>query len=252
MEILGVIGGSGLNELPEAGITESHTINTPFGEPSAPLRQGQLAGCRILFLARHGVPHHIAPHCINYQANIWALKQQGVTDIIAINAVGGITEFADTGAISVPSQLIDYSYGRAHTYFSGKGIEGLKGFDQELKHIDFTKPFHSSLRKNILQAASTVGVSCHDSGTYACTQGPRLETAAEITRLERDGCDVVGMTAMPEAGLAAELGMNYAMICLVVNKAAGKSDQPLTMEAMTQVMAKGMISVKAILQALCK
>lgn len=212
--MLGIIGGSGLNRIAELETSRRVTVNTPFGEPSAALTVGRLHGVEAVFLARHGDGHTIAPHRINYRANIHALHAQGVRDVIAVATVGGIHDELGPGTLLVPDQIIDYTHSRDSTFFDGVA--------QPLQHIDFTRPFHGSLRGRLLQAGTDSGESLHDGGVYGATQGPRLETAAEINRMARDGADVVGMTGMPEAALAREIGIDYAMLCVVVNTAAGR------------------------------
>ncbi len=194
------------------------TVGTAYGPPSAPLYEHDIGGQCVLALARHGDRHTIPPHAINYRANIAALGSRGVTAIVALNTVGVISAVLEPGQIGLPDQLIDYTWGRAHTFFGG---------GKEFAHAEFTEPFAGPLRERLLRAAAKAGVTCFDGGVYAVTQGPRLETAAEIDRLERDGADYVGMTAMPEAALAAELGIDYACLALVVNRAAGRSDRPI-------------------------
>lgn len=194
--------------------TAQITANTSYGEPSATPRVGIFAGQKIVFLPRHGDGHALAPHEINYRANIEALRQLGVTAVIAVAAVGGIRSDLRPGALVIPHQILDYTHGRAAS-FSTPG---------KVVHIDFTHPYTQSLRARLLDAARAAGEAVADGGVYACTQGPRLETAAEIDRLERDGADIVGMTGMPEAALAREAGMAYATIAVVVNAAAGRGD----------------------------
>lgn len=212
--MLGIIGGSGLNRIAELEASRRVTMTTPYGEPSAALTVGRLHGTEIVFLARHGDGHVIAPHRINYRANIHALHAQGVREIIAVATVGGIRDDLGPGELLVPDQIIDYTHGREATFFDG--------ITQPLQHIDFTRPFHGALRSRLLQACAVSGEVPRDGGVYGATQGPRLETAAEIDRMARDGADVVGMTGMPEAALAREMGMDYAMLCVVVNAAAGR------------------------------
>ena len=189
-----------------------------FGAPSAPIRRSEFHGHNILSIARHGEPHTISPHAINYRANLLALQEAGATAIIALNTVGVISDIRASGEIAVPDQLLDYTWGRKHTiYDDGDAID----------HIDFTHPFSSNLRRELLDAANHADIDCYDGGVYAATQGPRLESAAEVDRLERDGADYVGMTAMPEAALARELGLSYVCLALIVNKAAGRGDTPI-------------------------
>jgi 5'-methylthioadenosine phosphorylase len=212
--MLGIIGGSGLNRMAELDASRRVAMATPYGEPSAALTIGRLHGVEVVFLARHGDDHTIAPHRINYRANIQALHAQGVRDVIAVATVGSILEGLGPGTLVVPDQIIDYTHGREATFFDGVA--------QPLQHIDFTRPFHGAMRGRLLQAGAASGEPLHDGGVYGVTQGPRLETAAEITRMARDGADVVGMTGMPEAALARELGLDYVMLCVVANAAAGR------------------------------
>ena len=208
-------------------------------EPSAPLSHGRLQGVEIVFLARHGAPHVIAPHRVNYRANVWALHRAGVRRIVAVAAVGGIRSDLHSGAIVVPDQIGDYTWGRAHTFFE-------HDLDHVV-HVDFTSPYCRRLRTRLLEAARRAGIDAFDRGTYAATQGPRLESAAEIDRLERDGCDVVGMTGMPEAALARELGMSYVHCTVVSNRAAGRGEEILTMETIRSNLETGMASVRRVL-----
>ncbi len=211
-----VITGSGFDDWSAGG--QPHELDTEYGAPSAPVGARTIAGERVYTLARHGRGHSLPPHAINYRANVAVLKSLDVTAIIALNTVGGIGDAGDV-RLAVPDQLLDYTWGRAHTFFDGG--------DGIVEHIDFTSPFSSGLRRRLLDAAEAAGVPCRDGGTYAATQGPRLETAAEIDRYERDGADFVGMTGMPEAALAAEAGIDYACLALVVNRAAGRGDVPI-------------------------
>ncbi|MAP77838.1 MAG: S-methyl-5'-thioadenosine phosphorylase [Pseudomonadales bacterium] len=238
----GVIGGTGLSALDGLEIESEELIQTPWGAPSAPVVRGRIDGQAVCFLARHGHPHRMPPHRVNYRANLWALREAGVDRIVAVNAVGGIHPQLQTGTFCVPDQLIDYTWGRASTYFE----DDL----QSVTHIDFTSPYDEPVREQLLAALKAQNIGCLPFGVYAATQGPRLETAAEIRRLERDGADLVGMTGMPEAALARELGLAYACLALVVNPAAGKATEVITMEAIEAVVVAGMQQVKAVLQRL--
>jgi len=232
---LAIIGGTGLTQMPQLKNLETLHVTTPFGD--AVVNTGLIEGNVVVFLARHGHPHKLAPHKVHYRANIWVLKQLNVTDIIAVNAVGGITEKMQAGVICVPDQIIDYTYGREHTFFDGTDE------NYPLKHIDFTYPYTQSLRKLILKDQTDL----IDFSVYAATQGPRLESTAEINKLEKDGCDIVGMTGMPEAGLAREVDLNYACLALIVNPAAGKSDELITMDQIYQVLNEGIEQICNIL-----
>lgn len=242
--MLAVIGGSGLSRLADLETARRETVKTPFGEPSGPLSFGSLQGRPLLFLARHGEEHVIPPHEVNYRANIWALKDQGVTEVVAVAAVGGIRRELAPGKLLLPDQLIDYTWGRSTTFFEqGRG---------PVTHIDFTEPYSATLRARLLSAAAACGELVHEHGVYAVTQGPRLETAAEIDRLERDGADVVGMTGMPEAALARELELEYAAIAVVANHAAGRGESvaAVSLERIAVVLDEAMGRVRRVLAAL--
>ena len=228
-----IIVGSGFDAFASSG--EVHKLSTRFGEPSAPIRCVEFEGDEVLVLPRHGEAHSLPPHLVNYRANLAALQELGAEAVIALNTVGVVSAVREPGQVAVPDQIIDYTWGRVHTIYDEPG----PGF----AHIEFTEPFSAGLRSALLNAAATAGVDCHDGGVYAATQGPRLESAAEVDRLERDGADFVGMTAMPEAVLAMELGLEYACLSLVVNKAAGRGDTPIhddvessTLSARTQAL----------------
>ena len=238
--MLAIIGGSGLTALHGLEINRQQMQATPYGEPSGSLTFGTLNSKEIVFLPRHGNPHVIAPHMVNYRANIRALKDSGVDKIIAVNAVGGITMEMYPGRLVIPDQIIDYTWGRKHSFFE-------ESTDQ-VTHVDFTHPYNEKLRQVLLRCGHNISLDCHDGGTYGATQGPRLESAAEIRRMETDGCDLVGMTGMPEASLARELEIHYASVCLVVNWAAGKSDDIITMDIIEKNLADGIRNVCKLLE----
>ena len=234
---LAIIGGSLLGNIKNLSRVAEEQIKTPFGQPSDTFVSGTIGDVEVVYFNRHGSEHHLAPHQINYRANMFVLRLLEVTDVIAITAVGGITEKMSPMAWVVPDQIIDYSYGRMQTYNDGN--------DKEVKHIDFSYPFEQSLREKLQAAVAMENIECIAQATYGVTQGPRLETIAEIKRMQNDGCDIVGMTAMPEAALARELDMNYATLSLVVNWAAGKADAPgqeseiISMEEIKQRINEG-------------
>lgn len=234
-----IIGGTGLTQYPGLEINRQETVDTPLGAPSAPLVFATLHGRPVVFLARHGHPHKLPPNKINYRANMLALQQAGATEIIAVNAVGGITLAMGAEAICIPDQIIDYTFGREDTFFDGKF--------KSLDHVDFSYPYDSMLCEALNKAAESVQEDVQMGGVYAATQGPRLETAAEILRLERDGCHVVGMTGMPEAVLARELNIPYASLALVVNRAAGKSEGVITMNEIYAALESGVSKVQNII-----
>ena len=242
MSRLAIIGGTGLYKLVTLNGVSKRFIKTPYGEPSSSLTLGRLNGVDIIFMARHGDGHTIPPHKINYRANIWALKETGATDVIAVAAVGGIDSRMSPGSLILPDQLIDYSWGRESTFFE----EDL----EKVTHIDFTNPYSKSLRERIKNAMLSRNISIIDKAVYGCTQGPRLETAAEIRKLELDGCDLVGMTGMPEAALARELELDYACCAVVVNCAAGIEGGSLSFDLIEKFAEKGMIKIDALLNAL--
>jgi len=234
--MLAIIGGSGLNPFPELGIISEKKINTPYGDCSATLTIARLQDRQLVFLPRHGQGHKLPPHQINYRANMWALKDVGVTRVLAVNAVGGINAALGPGMFVVPHQIIDYTYGREQSYdFLADGY---------INHIDFTHPYSRSMRQQLIASLLAANLPFQEQGVYACTQGPRLETAAEVLRLQRDGCDLVGMTAMPEAALARELGLEYAALCLVVNWAAGLAGDELSIDEIMQTLAAGIADIK--------
>lgn len=238
-----IIGGSGLQQMPNLKITERMVVDTPWGEPSSRVSVGNLSGQKVLFLARHGDDHDIPPHKVNYRANVSALAQLGASHIFAFNAVGGIHEDMGAGSIVVPNQIVDYTWGREHTYSDSANVA--------LQHVEFTEPYDAVLRKLLIDAAEENHSDIVRHGVYAATQGPRLESAAEINRLERDGCDLVGMTGMPEAGLAREKSLPYACLALVVNAAAGKSQPLISFAEIEKVISTHMPAVQTILATAC-
>jgi 5'-methylthioinosine phosphorylase len=244
--VLAIIGGSGLTQLSSLEVGKRKVMRTPYGDPSSPLAFGRIGACEVVFLARHGHGHTIAPHEVNYRANLWALRESGAAEVVSVASVGGIRNDIWPGTLVLPHQVIDYTWGRAATFFEGPG--------QPVNHIDFTEPYSRALRERILGAASAVGERITDGGVYAATQGPRLESAAEINRLERDGADLVGMTGMPEAALARELGLEYAAIAVVANYAAGRGDseRAIRLDRIQAVLDEAMGRVRRIIEKLCE
>lgn len=240
---LGVIGGTALESVALGG-RQARNINTLWGEPSGPVHTGNLGDAQICFINRHGDDHSIPPHRVNYRANIAALRELGVDGILAFSAVGGISSRMITGALVVPDQIVDYTWGRHHSFSEGAGTL--------LRHVDFTEPYCPEMRQKLLRAAKAEELALVDGGIHGVTQGPRLETAAEIRRMERDGCDLVGMTGMPEASLARELEIPYACLALVVNPAAGKAEGEITMDDISQVMQSAVPSLLALLTRLAR
>jgi len=240
MAELAIIGGTGLTRLKNLEIERREVMHTPYGEPSGALTIGTLCGKDVVFLARHGYGHTIPPHRVNYRANLWALKEHGVQRIIAVCAVGGIRADIVPAAVVIPDQIIDYTWSRDHTFFETDLTA--------VTHIDFTEPYCRELRERLISSARRAGVDVLTSGTYGATQGPRLETASEIDRMERDGCDMVGMTGMPEAALARELELCYAVCAVSANDAAGRSPGPIEMADIEQNLETGMARVRAILE----
>lgn len=238
--MLAIIGGSGLTRLSTLAVGHREVVRTPYGDPSSALLFGEIAGHAAVFVARHGHGHTIPPHNVNYRANLWALKSRGATSIIAVASVGGIRGH-QPGDLVLPHQVIDYTWGREHTYFDGG--------DRKVVHVDFTRPYTPWLRERCKAAAQRAGIAITDGGVYGAVQGPRLESAAEIDRMERDGATMVGMTGMPEASLARELEMPYASICVIVNHAAGRGDSAnaIAMDQLVKTLDAGMDKVRALL-----
>lgn len=237
-----IIGGSGLAKLSALQKQRRRVMRSPYGEPSGALTFGQLAGREVVFLARHGYGHTIAPHEINYRANVWALKELGVQGVFSVATVGGVRADLGPGTLVVPDQIIDYTHSRKNTFFEGA--------EARVTHIDFTLPYSARLRAVLLEAARTAGEPIVDGATYACTQGPRLETAAEIERIAGDGGDLVGMTGMPEAALAREAGLEYAALGVVVNHAAGRGESrhQVKLEDLESVMRQTVTRAVRILE----
>jgi len=242
MSNIAIIGGTGLTKLSELEINKRVEVHTAFGKPSEPLTYGTLFGREVIFLPRHGGGHTIPPHMINYRANIRALRDAGVEKVIAIAACGAMDETFVPTSLAIPDQIIDYTWGRKHTFYE----EGL----EDVTHIDFSNPYDEKLRQALIEACQQANIQFSDYGTYAAAQGPRLETAAEIKRMQRDGCTMVGMTGMPEAALARELGMAYACCAVSVNWAAGKTEAEITMEDIIHCLGEGMSNIKAMLERL--
>jgi 5'-methylthioadenosine phosphorylase len=242
--MLAIIGGSGLTRLANLEVSRREVVRTPYGEPSSALLFGRICGRDAVFLARHGHGHTIPPHRVNYRANVWALRERGAGEIVAAASVGGIAPECQPGCLVLPDQLLDYTHGRASTYFDGS--------DKKVVHVDFTEPYTQALRERCLRAALAAGIPMHDGGVYAAVQGPRLETAAEIDRLERDGATMVGMTGMPEAVLARELGVPYATIAIVVNHAAGRGESHagVSMERINAVLQEATRKVRTVIEHL--
>lgn len=243
---LAIIGGTGLDALGILEIDKREVISTPFGEPSGPITRGSVFGHEILFLPRHGYSHNLPPHQVNYRANLWALREAGAEAVLAVAAVGGIRADMGPGQLIIPDQIIDYTWGRPSTFFE----DAHEGMSEGVTHIDFTEPYCEDLRQHLLKAAFAANINVVDGGTYAATQGPRLETAAEIERLERDGCHLVGMTGMPEAALARELELCYACCAVVANWAAGKSEGVITMEDIEKNLEGGLQQFGDLLESL--
>ena len=243
--MLAIIGGSGLTQLANLAVERRDVVRTPYGEPSGPLIFGRLCDQPAVFIARHGYGHTIPPHEVNYRANLWALKQANASSIVSIASVGGIRADLGPGTLVIPHQIIDYTWGRKATFHEGGNAP--------VVHIDFTQPYDPELRQVLLAAARDAGKGLVDGGVYAAMQGPRLETAAEIDRLERDGADLVGMTGMPEAALARELELPYAAITVVSNHAAGRGDSRLGIQfaSLEDILRESMERVRRIIEMIC-
>lgn len=245
--MLAIIGGSGLTQLSNLDVSHQKVVRTPYGDPSGALTFGRIGPQEIVFLARHGFGHTIPPHQVNYRANIWALSEAAnASRIVSVASVGGIRADLAPGSLVVPNQLIDYTSGRVSSFYDGQ--------DAPVVHTDFTQPYDQGVRRLLLDAAQRAGIRVGDGAVYAVSQGPRLETAAEINRFERDGADVVGMTGMPEAVLAREAGVPYAAISVVANWAAGRGDSAngISFEHLEAELQQAMSSVRTLIAHLCE
>lgn len=234
---VGIIGGTALAGLADLEDQRELPATTPYGDPSGPLLAGKIAGRDVVFLMRHGPGHHLPPHRINYRANIRALADAGVEKVVAVAAVGGIGDAMPAGRLVVPHQIIDYSWGREHSFSDGTNA---------LLHVDFTEPYDADLRNALIGAARDQGLDVAERAVHAVTQGPRLETVSEVDRMARDGCDIIGMTGMPEAGLAREAGLAYACCAVVVNAAAGRGEGAIHAE-IEKTIQRGMAAVNQVL-----
>jgi len=244
--MLAIIGGSGLTQLANLDVSRQQVVRTPYGDPSAALTFGHIGRQEVVFLARHGYGHTIAPHLVNYRANIWALAEVGATQIISVASVGGIRTDLAPGVLVIPHQIIDYTWGRAMTFHEGRNLP--------VVHIDFTQPYDEALRQKLFAAAGRANEAIADGAVYATSQGPRLETAAEIDRFERDGADIVGMTGMPEAALAREAHVPYAALTVVANWAAGRADsaEAIRFESLEAVLHEAMVRVRKVIECYCQ
>ena len=240
--MLAIIGGSGLTTLSNLDVSHREVVRTPYGEPSGALVFGQIAGHDAVFLPRHGYAHTIPPHRVNYRANLWALGHHRVSGIVSVASVGGIRADLQPGDLVLPHQIIDYTWGRQSTFFDGEATP--------VRQVDFTEPYDAPLRQSIERSGAALGVALKVGAVYAATQGPRLETASEVDRLERDGADVVGMTGMPEAVLARELELPYAAINVVANHAAGRASSlnGIHFESLEAVLHEAMARVRLIIE----
>jgi len=237
---IGVIGGSGLYDIDGLEIREEIALSTPYGATSSTYKLGTLDAAELVFLARHGSPHRIPPHKVNYRANIWGFKSLGVEKIISIGAVGGITGEMRPGSIVILDQIIDMTMGaRAATFYD----------EEKVVHIDFTHPYCYEMREIFIQAAGDISLPVKKNGTYICVNGPRLETEKEIQFFSFIGADVVGMTAMPEAALARELEICFTGISIVTNYAAGIAGAKLTTTEVVESMGNSLGAIKALLRA---
>ncbi len=239
MSKIAIIGGTGVSNMPGMTLNHREMVKTIYGAPSSPLINGEIDGCEVVFLARHGGRHTIPPHMVNYRANIKALSEVGVTHVIGLAAVGGIANDCVDQCVVIPDQIIDYTYGRSHTFHGAK--------HDKFEHIDFTQPYSSHIRDRLISSAQSLNLPLVDHGVYGATQGPRLETAAEIKRMENDGCTIVGMTGMPEASLARELGLEYACCAMVVNRAAGKVPSGISFSEIEKNLKGGVDHVQKLI-----
>lgn len=237
---LALIGGTGLTELEDS--VDVLDVETPFGAPSDPIRVLRCEPVRLLFLPRHGSPHRYPPHRVNYRANLWALKEAGADHVLAVSAVGGISEGYGPGTLVASDQLVDFTWGREHTFHDSP--------EMPLVHVDFTHPYEGPLRERLLEAAGRAAVDVVDGGCIGVFQGPRLESAAEIRMAGRAGCDMAGMTSLPEAGLARELGLDYAGLAVVSNWGAGVHGSRVSEDDIAETLKEPMARVRSVVAAL--
>ncbi len=239
MVAIAIIGGTGMSQLDQFTVQRREMVKTPYGVPSCPLVFGELNGVSVVFLSRHGNRQSIPAHMVNYCANVWALHSVGVKRVVAVGVVGAIDDACNVGDIVIPDQIIDYTTDRSKSYERGH----VEGFHQ----IDFSYPFNDALRQELIQGGGRVGVSMVDHGTYGTVSGPRLETVAEVRRMEQDGCSIVGMSCMPEAALARELELDYAFCAVTVNPAAGKGDGVINVPDWQSTIETGTASAQLLL-----
>jgi len=224
--MLSLITGSGFYDI--AAITDRRIVPTPtpYGDVAVTFGRWH-GGAEVTFIARHGADHSIAPHSINYRANIWALREAGATAILATAVSGGITDGLDPGDLVIIDDFLNFTAGRADTFFDEPG---------NLQHTDMTDVYDPTLRQLIARAAASVGVEIAAGGTYCATNGPRFESPAEIRMMAAVGGDIVGMTGYPEVALARELGLPYASIGVISNRAAGLIDEALSLPEIMAVI----------------
>lgn len=243
MKKIALIGGTGTEQVLPHGRGGGKVVTTPFGAPSSAILEWGTPSSRFFFIARHGHDGEILPHRVNYRANVWAIRDLQPDHVIGLNSVGGIAAEAWPMRLIFPDQLVDYTWGRAHTFTDAS--------DAAVRHVEFTRPVSHGLREKLIGHADALELDYMSTGTYAVTQGPRLETAAEIDRLERDGCHIVGMTAMPEAALARELALDYVICAVVVNWAAGRGPSGSGIhDDMQRYLTGGMNQVDRLLNVL--
>lgn len=240
---LGIIAGTGFYDLAALEDRSDETVATAFGD--ARVTRGTWHGLPVVFLTRHGAGHSVPPHLVNYRANIRALADLGVRDVVAVNVTGSIDPELEPGDLLVLDDFVDFTKQRPVTFFDGTTPEGVV-------HTDVLEPYHPDVRREIVEAASAAGRPVRDGGVYACFEGPRFETRAEIRLARLAGADVAGMTGVPEVTLAAEAGLRYAAVSLVVNPASGvgDADEPITMDEINAVLASSAADVLAILDEL--
>ncbi|QWK19412.1 MAG: S-methyl-5'-thioadenosine phosphorylase [Hydrogenobacter thermophilus] len=258
--MIGIIGGSGLYHLEGAGTVKEVSISTPFGEPSSSILILELDGKKVAFLSRHGKGHIYPPHLVPYRANIWALKELGVSRILSVSAVGGIKESLSPGDYVVISDFIDLTKGRESTFYEGIRSRKVDGDDLvsrllregKVVHIDVSEAYCPQMRDVLCAVLERLKLSFHSQGVYACTEGPRFETPSEIKAIKILGGDVVGMTGYPEVVLSRELGMCYSSLCVVTNPAAGVSKHRLTSQEVIELMKRKEEELKKVIAEFVK
>lgn len=241
--VLGIIGGSGLYQLPDLDITERRSIETPFGEPSDELSIGRLHGTDVVFLPRHGAAHRHTPSDLPYRANIYALKAVGVTHLLTVSAVGSLREELPPLTTVLPDQIIDRTFARANTFFD-RGV---------VAHVGLADPYCGAFRDALAASAGELGIDVVNGGAYICIEGPQFSTRAESNLYRGWGASVIGMTAMPEARLAREAEICYATLAMVTDYDVWHaSEEPVTVEMVVANLRRNADVARALVAGIAR